>query len=138
MNISTSHYLLWFLSFFAIIYTHLLLWRLVSKAFVFLCPNPGLAFFGTVALFTISYLTSGLVVHPAEQQSLVFYSHWLSPHRWITQALLESEYLGSNVIQTALGMAANNSELIVGCERKEVLAKKILDCNTSLDMPSTL
>ncbi|KAK6047055.1 ABC-2 type transporter, partial [Cooperia oncophora] len=125
MNISSDNQFLWILSVFVIIFVHLLLWRLISKALVFLCSNSSYAFFITLVLLTISHLTSGLVVHPAERQSFVFYSHWLSPNRWVSQALLESEFLGSSLMEAILEMPVNNSELTIGCERKEVLAKMI-------------
>lgn len=127
MNISSNNRALWCLSLFSTIFVHLLFWRQLIKAIAFVAPTAGCASFITVAFFTISHLTSGLVVHPQEKDSAVFHTSWLSPHRWIAQALLEPELLGHGIMELISETPLNSSELTIGCERKEVLARMIKD-----------
>ncbi|VDL78577.1 unnamed protein product [Nippostrongylus brasiliensis] len=127
MNIPPENQTLWWLSFYLTVLIHILLWRTVFKAFVFFIPSVGVAFFIAIILLTTSHLTSGLVVHPGQNGSLAAKSHWMSPHRWISQALLEMEFLGRPIVGTSSSNTSSSSELIIGCGRREVLAKMIKD-----------
>ncbi|CAJ0607540.1 unnamed protein product [Cylicocyclus nassatus] len=90
-NMSNTQQWLWMASLLCIIFTHLYLWRFITQAFSFLFDSATVAFVTTVLLLTISYLTSGLVSHPAFLNSMVLS---ISPHRWTSQAFLEADFLG--------------------------------------------
>ncbi|EYC04172.1 hypothetical protein Y032_0089g2262 [Ancylostoma ceylanicum] len=125
LNLPRNHQWLWIASLFCIVFTHFLLWRMVSQSLAFLSKSATMAFFGAVILLITSYLTSGLVVHSKTPDSMASFTYWISPHKWVSQALLEAEFSGCNILEAATSIPSNHSELIIGCERKEVLARKI-------------
>ncbi|KAL6735375.1 hypothetical protein Aduo_005823 [Ancylostoma duodenale] len=125
LNLPRNHQWLWIASLFCIIFAHFLLWRMVSQSLAFLSRSAMMAFFVAVILLITSYLTSGLVVHSKTADSIASFTHWISPHKWISQALLEAEFSGCSILEAATSIPSNNTELIIGCERKEVLARKI-------------
>ncbi|PAV62461.1 hypothetical protein WR25_08583 [Diploscapter pachys] len=76
----------------------------------------------SICLNLVSFVVSGLPIHPLDQSLPFDGIRLISPHFWIEYAILQQNFMG-----TPLPMLSNNQthELVIGCERTKVLAKKI-------------
>ncbi|GMR37147.1 hypothetical protein PMAYCL1PPCAC_07341, partial [Pristionchus mayeri] len=112
-----------------IMFVHLSIWRLISIAASHSLRKSisALSFIGLFLLLCTSL--SGVPITSLDQSDSIVLLSLLSPSQWISRLLLQQEFMPGQSVTTLLpfsSLHSNITESLFGCERRRLLAKKIV------------
>ncbi|GMT15777.1 hypothetical protein PFISCL1PPCAC_7074, partial [Pristionchus fissidentatus] len=113
-----------------IIFVHLAIWRLVAVAasHALRKATTAITFIGLFLLFWSCL--SGVAIASLDQAETIVLLSLISPIQWIARLILQQEFVPGRAVGNLLPFAAlqsNTTEILFGCERRQVLAKMIKD-----------
>ncbi|VDM36515.1 unnamed protein product [Toxocara canis] len=118
-------------AFMIIVSLYSILWRYISWILAFVFSSRMMAALGAVALMCCCAFGSGLLVHCDDLLPAASHIQMTNPTRWAAQIMAENEFLRKAPLiekvaeLISAGHERNTTELIIGCERKKILATKI-------------
>ncbi|KAL3994383.1 ABC-2 type transporter family protein [Acanthocheilonema viteae] len=123
------------LLFTVILCAHMILWRYLTWIVAYCCCTRISAIVIIVALLSNAVVLSGFLIHPDNFPAAIKLLYHYNPTKLAGGLLAENEFLRRTAFTTwFFGMLIGNStdssnitELLIGCERRQVLAKKIND-----------
>uniref|UniRef100_F1KW38 ATP-binding cassette sub-family G member 8 n=3 Tax=Ascaris suum TaxID=6253 RepID=F1KW38_ASCSU len=119
------------LIFLTAIIIYNILWRYISWIFAFVFSSRTIAALMAVSLMSCCCLSSGLLVHSDDLSSAANRMRTINPTSSMAQMLAEYEFLHRSPLTDKIEEILfdrhqkNASEVIIGCERKKILATKI-------------
>ncbi|XP_055353320.1 ATP-binding cassette sub-family G member 8-like [Paramacrobiotus metropolitanus] len=88
-----------FFLYVAMLYLHLLTWRIVAKLAVYLFSSPGWTVSFITIFATLSFLTSGYPVHPNQLSPVFKWFDWISPTQYAFSQLAQMEFHGVDKLE---------------------------------------
>uniref|UniRef100_A0A915Q5D4 ABC transporter domain-containing protein n=1 Tax=Setaria digitata TaxID=48799 RepID=A0A915Q5D4_9BILA len=121
------------LLFTIILSIHAFLWRYVTWIIAYGSSTQMSAIATTVVLLSSAIILSGFLIHPNSFPIFIKQLHYYNPTKCAGGLLAENEFLRRTVLsdwffEIVTGSSidySNITELLIGCERRQILAKKI-------------
>ncbi|KAF8361259.1 abcx-1, partial [Pristionchus pacificus] len=112
-----------------ILFIHLIIWRLIAVAasHTLRKSSAAVSFLGLFLLLCTSL--SGVPITSLDQSETTVLISLLSPSQWIGRLLLQQEFMPGRAVTNLLpfsSLHSNITEMLFGCERHLLLAKKII------------